>query len=191
VDSPDEKTLLNALMMGVRAEGPLMAKIGRKNVQKVTLPQFMKLTEEFIHQEELIGTLLKAQTLEEQTKQEGKKASTASKPKEEKNPRKGEKKSSPLFKSEPRKMELPRFQHEVFIPLNTSFTEAFMAIKGDPTFRWPQKMRTDLYKWDQNKFCEYHADHGHSTEDCMSLRREIENFVRNGKLVRFLAQERI
>jgi hypothetical protein len=60
VDSPDEKTLLNALMVGVRAEGPLMAEIGRKNVQKITLPQFMKLTEEFIHQEELVGTLLKA-----------------------------------------------------------------------------------------------------------------------------------
>jgi hypothetical protein len=39
-----------------------MAELGR-NTQKVTLPRFMKLTKEFIHQEELIGTLLKAQTL--------------------------------------------------------------------------------------------------------------------------------
>ena len=46
----------------------------------------MKLTEEFINQEELIGTLLKAQKLEEQTKQETKKASEAPKSKEEKNP---------------------------------------------------------------------------------------------------------
>jgi hypothetical protein len=75
VDSPDDKIILNALMQGVRAEGPLMAEVGRKNVRKVTLPQFMKLTEEFIHQEELVGTLLKAQTLEEQAKQESKKAS--------------------------------------------------------------------------------------------------------------------
>jgi hypothetical protein len=67
VDSPDKKMMLNALMQGVRAEGPLMAEIGR-NTQKVTLPQFMKLTKEFIHQEELIGTLFKAQTLEEQAK---------------------------------------------------------------------------------------------------------------------------
>jgi hypothetical protein len=49
VDTPDDKTLLCALMQGVRAEGPLMAEVGRKNVNKVTLPQFMKLTEEFIH----------------------------------------------------------------------------------------------------------------------------------------------
>jgi hypothetical protein len=38
VDSPDDKTMLNALMQGVRAEGPLMAEVGRKNVRKVTLP---------------------------------------------------------------------------------------------------------------------------------------------------------
>jgi hypothetical protein len=38
LDSPDDKTLLNPLMVGVRAEGPLMAEIGRKNVQKITLP---------------------------------------------------------------------------------------------------------------------------------------------------------
>jgi hypothetical protein len=46
----------------------------------------MKLTEEFIHQEKLVGTLLKAQTLEEQAKQESKKASTTPKSKDKKNP---------------------------------------------------------------------------------------------------------
>jgi hypothetical protein len=46
----------------------------------------MKKTEEYINQVELVGTLLKAQTLEDQARQEGKKALTAPKPKEEKNP---------------------------------------------------------------------------------------------------------
>jgi hypothetical protein len=167
-----------------------MAELGR-NTREVTLAQFMKLTEEFIHQEELVGTLLNSQTLEEQAKQEGKKASMVPKPKEEKNPRKGEKKSGPLFKSESRKTELPRFQQEVFIPLNANFIEVFMAIKGDLAFKWPPKMRSNPYKRDRNKFCEYHGDHGHSMKECMVLRREIENFVKNGKLVRFLAQEQV
>ena len=56
--------MLNALMQGIRAKGPLMAQLAR-STQEVTLPRFMKLTEEFINQEELIGTLLKAQKLEE------------------------------------------------------------------------------------------------------------------------------
>jgi hypothetical protein len=51
-------------------------------------------------------------------------------------------------------------------------------------------MKADPFKRDRSKFCEYHADHGHLTEDCISLRREIEVFIQNGKLVRFLAQER-
>jgi hypothetical protein len=52
-------------------------------------------------------------------------------------------------------------------------------------------MKSDPYKRDRSKFCEYHGEHGHSTEDCMVLHQEIENFIRNGRLVRFLAQERI
>jgi hypothetical protein len=69
----------------------------------------MKLTEEFIHQEELVRTLLKAQTLEEQAKEESKKASTTPKSKEEKNFRRGDKKPGPSLKNEPRKAETPRF----------------------------------------------------------------------------------
>ena len=30
VDNPDDKTMLNALMQGIRAEGPLMAELARK-----------------------------------------------------------------------------------------------------------------------------------------------------------------
>ena len=52
-------------------------------------------------------------------------------------------------------------------------------------------MRSDPYKRDRSRYCEYHGEHGHSTKDFMVLRREIEAFVKNGKLVRFLAQERI
>ena len=144
-----------------------------------------------INQKELVGTLLKAQKLEEQTKQETKKASVAPKSKEEKNPQRREKKLGPLsLKSEPWKTEHQRFQPKVFTLLNASFTKVFMAIKGDPTFRWPPRMKIDPFKRDRSKFCEYHEDHGHSTEDCMVLRQKIEVFVRNRKLLRFLAQER-
>ena len=48
IDSPDDKMMLNALMQGIRAEGPLMAELAR-STQEVALPRFMKLTEEFIN----------------------------------------------------------------------------------------------------------------------------------------------
>ena len=62
-----------------------------------------------------------------------------------------------------------KFQTERFTPLNASYTEVFMAIKWDPTFRWLARMKMDPYKRDRNKLCEYHGDHGHSTEDYMVL----------------------
>jgi hypothetical protein len=37
-----------------------------------------------------------------------------------------------------------------------------------------------------NKYCEYHRDHGHDMEDCISLKIEIERLIRNGKLARFV-----
>ena len=48
VDSPDEKTMLNALMQEVKADGPLMADIA-KSTRTITLAQFMKKTEEYIN----------------------------------------------------------------------------------------------------------------------------------------------
>jgi hypothetical protein len=60
VDSPNEKTIPNALMQGVKVDGPLMADIA-KSTRLVTLAQFMKKTEKYINQEELFGMLLKAQ----------------------------------------------------------------------------------------------------------------------------------
>ena len=78
VDSPDKKTMLNALMQGIRADGPLMADIA-KSTWQMTRTQFMKKTEEYINQEELVGTLLKVQMQEGQARQKGKKALTTPK----------------------------------------------------------------------------------------------------------------
>jgi hypothetical protein len=65
-----------------------------------------------------------------------------------------------------------------------------MEIKHDLAFRWPPRMRTPLEKRNNQKFCEYHNDHGHQTEDCMVLRKEIELLIQNGKLVKFVASEK-
>jgi hypothetical protein len=58
VDSLDEKTMLNALMQGIMADRLLIADIAKSTLQ-ITLTRFMKKTEEYINQEELVGTLLK------------------------------------------------------------------------------------------------------------------------------------
>ena len=65
-----------------------------------------------------------------------------------------------------------------------------MEIRRDPAFKWPTKLRGNLRNRDRTKFYEYYGDHGHLTDECITLHHEIENFIKNGRLVRFLVRER-
>ena len=50
-------------------------------------------------------------------------------------------------------------------------------------------MKTDPAKRDLTKYCEFHRDHGHRTDDCIQLRKEIEYMIRRGHLRLFVASE--
>ena len=50
-------------------------------------------------------------------------------------------------------------------------------------------MRSDPTKRDNTKYCEFHRDHGHWTDDYIQLRKEIEYLIRRGYLRRFVASE--
>ena len=41
-------------------------------------------------------------------------------------------------------------------------------------------MRTIPGKRDSTKYCEFHRDHGHQTDNCIQLRKEIEYLIRCG-----------
>ncbi|XP_023917956.1 uncharacterized protein LOC112029504 [Quercus suber] len=59
-------------------------------------------------------------------------------------------------------------------------------IKGGPFFRWPNRMAEDPAKCNQNLYCQYHQDHGHTTEDCRNLWDHLDQLVREGKLTQLL-----
>nr|GEW42467.1 reverse transcriptase domain-containing protein [Tanacetum cinerariifolium] len=46
----------------------------------------------------------------------------------------------------------------------------------------PPPMVTPVEKRNSNKFCDFHNDKGHSTDECMQLKKQIEEFMRAGKL---------
>jgi predicted PolB exonuclease-like 3'-5' exonuclease len=50
VEIPNKETILNALMHGVNAEGPLMVKLAKIS-KTITLRHFLNNTEEYINQE--------------------------------------------------------------------------------------------------------------------------------------------
>ena len=55
-------------------------------------------------------------------------------------------------------------------------------IKNEPFFKWPNKMSGDPIKRNQNLYCHYHQERGHTTEDCRNLWDHLDQLVGEGKL---------
>ena len=73
-------------------------------------------------------------------------------------------------------------QHKVNnTPLNTPLKQVLMQIKDDPSLKWPEKMKGDPNKCNRNKYCRFHRDHEHNTDECFNLKQQIENLIRQGK----------
>ena len=64
-----------------------------------------------------------------------------------------------------------------------------MQIKDDPSLKWPEKMKGGPNKLNRNKYCRFHRNHGHDTDECFDLKQQIENLIRQGKLRNFLGRD--
>ncbi|GKD47814.1 hypothetical protein Tco_1276790, partial [Tanacetum coccineum] len=67
-----------------------------------------------------------------------------------------------------------------FTPLTITLKEILAAEAG--IFKPPPPMVTPVEKSSSDKFCDFHNDKGHSTDECMQLKKQIEELVRAGKL---------
>ncbi|XP_023914398.1 uncharacterized protein LOC112025952 [Quercus suber] len=55
-------------------------------------------------------------------------------------------------------------------------------IKNKPYFKWPNKIVGKSTRHNQNFYCQYHQDHGHTTENCRNRWNYLDHLVREGKL---------
>nr|GEU60348.1 hypothetical protein [Tanacetum cinerariifolium] len=67
-----------------------------------------------------------------------------------------------------------------FTPLTRTLKEILAA--GAGKFQSPPPMVTPVEKRSNNKFCDFHNDKGHSTDECMQLKKQIKELVRARKL---------
>ncbi|GJU28314.1 reverse transcriptase domain-containing protein [Tanacetum coccineum] len=67
-----------------------------------------------------------------------------------------------------------------FALLTKTPKEFFALDKGK--FKAPPPMTTPIEKRNANKFCEFHGEVGHNTDECMHLRKQIEEMLKAGKL---------
>ncbi|XP_022849864.1 uncharacterized protein LOC111371950 [Olea europaea var. sylvestris] len=79
-----------------------------------------------------------------------------------------------------------REESRAFTPLKTSHAKLLMEIRDMKELEWPRPMVTPVDKRNQGRYCHFHKDHGHDTEECLQLKEEIERLLRRGLLGKYV-----
>ncbi|GJW53943.1 reverse transcriptase domain-containing protein, partial [Tanacetum coccineum] len=74
----------------------------------------------------------------------------------------------------------PEKRQDRFALLTKTPKEILALDKGK--FKPPPPMTTPVEKRNASKFCEFHGEVGHTTDECMHLKRQIEEMLKTGKL---------
>ena len=82
-----------------------------------------------------------------------------------------------------------RYSPRRFTPLTASISQVLREVRNEQFLRWPTQMKSDLATRDNSRYCEFHRDYGHRTDDCIQLMKEIEYLIRRGYLRCFIALE--
>ena len=74
----------------------------------------------------------------------------------------------------------------ILLPLNASIAKVLTEIKYEKFIKWLGKINTNLNKSKKNKYCEFHRDHGHNTEDYFQLKEQITDLIKRGYLRKYV-----
>ncbi|XP_057443228.1 uncharacterized protein LOC130735146 [Lotus japonicus] len=77
-------------------------------------------------------------------------------------------------------MTWTRNQNDRATPLAVNLTEALHKCLEANVIRFPRQPKPPTGHVDKTKWCEYHRISGHNTDDCFTLRREIEALIKAG-----------
>ena len=73
-----------------------------------------------------------------------------------------------------------------FTPFVMLIDKILMQIKDEHYLKWPRPLHSSPHARDKNKYCHFHKDHGHYTEDCRDLKEQIEELIRKRKLQKYV-----
>ena len=67
---------------------------------------------------------------------------------------------------------VPQSRYSGYTPLSVLREQLLMQIRDLDLLRKPKEIRTAPNQRDRSKYCRYHKDHGHNTNDCFDLKEE-------------------
>ena len=77
---------------------------------------------------------------------------------------------------------------EVNVAFRESVHKIVNRIKNEPFFRWSNKIGGDFSRRNQNLYCTYHRDKGHTTKQCRVLKDHLGQLVKAGHLKEFMVE---
>ncbi|KAL0400238.1 UNVERIFIED_CONTAM: hypothetical protein Sradi_2367100 [Sesamum radiatum] len=78
----------------------------------------------------------------------------------------------------------------VYTPLTVPITQTFMAVEEKGLITRPRSWKNTPQRPKSDKFCRFHNDYGHTTEECRHLKSEIERLIQNGYLQEYVCWEK-
>ena len=102
----------------------------------------------------------------------------------------GRKKARTGDRRDERRPKPPGGRFTSFTPLTAPIDQVLMQIKDEEALTYPEKLKGDPNRRLRDKYCRFHRDHGHDTTDCYDLKQQIEALIKQGKLQKFVRNER-
>ena len=196
VDIPDEKFAITAFIAGLGVQSKdLMFSIS-KNPQ-ASMAEVLAKAEKYINDEEaLISKKGSSSTHKEKSGTDKRRGPSPKRKSDwERSPKKdGER--SPKRRGNlkdrlgpPQLERRQRYSPWRFTPLTASVSQVLHEVRNEQFLRWPTQMKSDPATRDNTRYCEFHRDYGHLTDDSIQLKKEIEYLIWRRYLRRFIAPE--
>ena len=192
VDVPDEKFAITFFIVGLGVQSKdLMFSIS-KNPQ-ASMDEVLAKAEKYINGEEALISKKGSSSTHKEKGRTDKKWKRSPR-RQERSPRRDRERSPKRRGSVRDRLGPPhpelrqRYSPRKFTPLTASMSQVLQEVQHEKFLRWPSQIRLDPTKRDNTRYCDFHRDHGHRTDDCIQLKKKIKYLIQRGYL-RYVAPE--